>query len=45
MAAVQTTVADPNEVIRLVAWTPYARAKGAVAICPIMAINDAGLTR
>jgi hypothetical protein len=36
--------ADLDEVIRLVAGTPCARAKGAIEIRPIMAINDAGLT-
>jgi YCII-related domain/SnoaL-like domain len=35
--------ADLDEVIRLVAGTPCARAKGAIEIRPIMAINDAGL--
>ena len=37
--------ADLNEVIRLVAGTPCARAKGAIEIRPITAINDAGLIR
>ena len=32
--------ADLDEVIRLVAGTPCARAKGAIEIRPIMAIND-----
>jgi hypothetical protein len=32
--------ADVNEVIRLVAGTPCARAKGAIEIRPIMGIND-----
>jgi len=32
--------ADLNEVIRLVAGTPCARAKGAIEIRPITAIND-----
>lgn len=32
--------ADLNEVIRLVAKTPCARAKGAIEIRPITAIND-----
>ena len=35
--------ADLDEVIRLVAGTPCARAKGAIEIRPITAINDAGL--
>lgn len=33
--------ADLNEAIKLVAGTPCARAKGAVEIRPIMAMNDA----
>ena len=33
--------ADLNEVIELVAGTPCARAKGAIEIRPIIAINDA----
>jgi len=37
--------ADLNEVIRLVAGTPCARARGAIEIRPITAINDAGLIR
>jgi hypothetical protein len=37
--------ADLDEVIRLVAGTPCARAKGAIEIRPITAINDAGLIR
>ena len=37
--------ADLDEVIRLVAGTPCARAKGAIEIRPIMAINDVGLVR
>jgi hypothetical protein len=36
---------DLDEVIRLVAGTPCARAKGAIEIRPIMAINDVGLIR
>jgi hypothetical protein len=32
--------ADVNEVVQLVAQTPCARAKGAIEIRPIMAIND-----
>jgi hypothetical protein len=32
--------ADVDEVVRLVADTPCARAKGAIEIRPIMAIND-----
>jgi hypothetical protein len=35
--------ADVNEVIRLVAGTPCARAKGAIEIRPITVINDDGL--
>ncbi len=34
--------ADLNEVIRLVAGTPCARAKGAIEIRPILAIDDLG---
>jgi hypothetical protein len=34
--------ADLNEVIQLVAQTPCARAKGAIEVRPITAINDAG---
>jgi hypothetical protein len=37
--------ADLDEVIRLVAGTPCARAKGAIEIRPIMAINDFELIR
>jgi hypothetical protein len=37
--------ADLDEVIRLVAGTPCARAKGAIEIRPIMAINDFKLIR
>jgi hypothetical protein len=37
--------ADLNEVIQLVAGTPCARAKGAIEIRPITAINAAGLIR
>jgi hypothetical protein len=37
--------ADLNEVIQLVAGTPCARAKGAIEIRPITAINDAALIR
>jgi hypothetical protein len=34
--------ADLDEVVRLVAGTPCARAKGAIEIRPILAINDEG---
>jgi len=34
--------ADVEEVVRLVAGTPCARAKGAIEVRPILAINDAG---
>jgi len=34
--------ADLDEVVRLVAQTPCARAKGAIEVRPITAINDAG---
>jgi hypothetical protein len=37
--------ADLDEVIRLVAGTPCARAKGAIEIRPIMTINDFVLIR
>ena len=37
--------ANLDEVIRLVAGTPCARAKGAIEIRPIMAINDFELIR
>jgi hypothetical protein len=37
--------ADLEEVIRLVAGTPCARAKGAIEIRPILAINDFELIR
>ena len=37
--------ADLDEVIRLVAGTPCARAKGAIEIRPILAINDFELIR
>ena len=37
--------ADLNEVIQLVAGTPCARAKGAIEIRPITAINDAAWKR
>jgi len=37
--------ADLNEVIQLVANTPCARAKGAIEIRPITAINDGGPVR
>ena len=37
--------ADLNEVVRLVARTPCARAKGAIEVRPITEINDAGRAR
>jgi hypothetical protein len=37
--------ADLNEVIRLVAGTPCARAKGAIEIRPILTIHDPGRAR
>jgi hypothetical protein len=33
---------DLNEVVKLIAGTPCARAKGAIEVRPILAINDAG---
>jgi ketosteroid isomerase-like protein len=36
---------DVNQVINLVAQTPCARAKGAIEVRPILAINDAGRAR
>ena len=37
--------ADLDEIVRLVAGTPCARANGAIEIRPIMAINDFELIR
>jgi hypothetical protein len=37
--------ADLNEVVQLVAGTPCARAKGAIEIRPIIAINDTAAAR
>jgi hypothetical protein len=37
--------ADIDEVVRLVAGTPCARAKGAIEVRPILMINDAGHAR
>jgi hypothetical protein len=36
--------ADMSEVVRLVAQTPCARAKGAIEVRPILMINDPGQT-